>query len=216
VFAALQAWRRALRHLNHRGYVYIWGNVLWIVLTLPLLTAPAAWAGINRLSYAAYRSPAASLDEFWQGFRENLKHSLVLGVVNLVVVIVNVSNLIAYQTAPGMLADVFRLLWVFALFLWFAVQLYMWPLYYAMERPTVTGALRNAAIMILLNPIFTLFLWLGVLIVIGFSVGFPVMWLLLTGGVLASAANSAVNDRLQAAGHVGDMPQPELPASDML
>jgi hypothetical protein len=49
-----------------------------------------------------------------------------------------------------------------------------------------------------LNPIFTIGLWVGLVILIAFSMVFPVAWMLLTVGMLAAIANTAVLDRLRA------------------
>jgi uncharacterized membrane protein YesL len=201
VIEGLRAGWRGLQHLQHRGYQYIWANVLWVALSLPILTAPAAWAGLIRFSYYAHRQPNVSLDEFWQGFRENLKRSVLIGILNVVVVVVNVANLYAYQNVSGAGIAALRVVWLVALFGWFAIQLYVWPLLYAMEQPNLKGAYRNAAVMILLNPLFTLGIWFACAVVALLSVAFPVAWILLTGSALAAIANSAVQDRLRAAGY---------------
>ena len=210
----LRAGWRGLQHLQYRGYQYIWANVLWIVLSLPIVTAPAAWAGLIRFSYYAHRQPTVSFDVFWQGFRENLKRGAVIGILNVVIVVVNVANLYAYQYETGTWATILRLVWLFALFGWFAIQLYVWSLLNAMEKPNLKGAYRNAAVMILLNPLFTLGVWFVCAVVIVFSIAFPVAWLLLTGGALAAVANTAVQNRLHVAGYnknagVMDMPTGE-------
>jgi uncharacterized membrane protein YesL len=196
----LRAGWRGLQHLQYRGYQYIWANVLWMAVSLPIITAPAGWAGLIRFSYYAHRQPSVSIDEFWQGFRENLRRGGVIGILNLVIVIVNVANLVAYQNAPGAGVAALRVAWLFALFGWFAIQLYVWPLLYAMEQPTLRGAYRNAAVMILLNPLFTVGVWIVCAVVVVLSIAFPVAWLLLTGSALAAIANTAVRDRLHAAG----------------
>lgn len=197
----LLAWWRGVRHLEQRGYIYIWGNFWWFLLSLPIVTAPAAWAGLMHLSYVAHRSPAANLDAFWGGFRANLRRGFVLALLNLVVVGVNLVNLWGAQGHSGLFYDALRGLWLLVLALWFTIQLYLWPLFYAMEQPTLVGALRNAAVMILLNPLFTLGLWLGIAVILAFSAVFFVAWVLLTGGALAAVANSAVLDRLNIAGY---------------
>jgi uncharacterized membrane protein YesL len=200
MLSGLQSGWRGLQHLHYRGYQYIWANVLWITLSLPVITAPAAWAGLTRFSYYAHRQPSVSFDEFWQGFRENLIRGALVGILNVVIVLVNVTNLYAYQDETGAGAAILRLVWLLALFIWFAIQLYVWTLLNAMEQPTLKVAYRNAAIMILLNPLFTVGVWLVCAVVIAFSMVFPAAWLLLTGGALAAIANSAVQDRLRAAG----------------
>lgn len=201
MLGGLRAGWRGLLHLQYRGYQYIWANILWIALSLPIITIPAAWAGLTRFSYYAHRQPTASFDEFWQGFRENLKRGLVIGILNVVLVVVNLTNLYVYQYATGAGVMVLRIIWLFALFIWFAIQLYVWTLLNAMEQPNLKGAYRNAAVMILLNPLFTIGVWLVCAVVIAFSMVFPVAWILLTGSTLAAIANTAVQDRLRAAGY---------------
>lgn len=201
MFAGLLACWRGLRHLERRGYIYIWGNLWWFVLSLPIVTAPAAWAGLMRLGYVAHHSPGVNLEAFWDGFRTNLRRGFVLALLNVIVIGVNFVNLWGAQEQSGLVYDMLRAVWLLALALWFTIQLYLWPLFYAMANPTLVGALRNAAVMILLNPLFTLGLWLGVALILAFSMVFFIAWVLLTGGALAAVANSAVLDRLSAAGY---------------
>lgn len=192
-----RVWRRAWRHLNHRGYLYIWGNVLWALLSLPLITAPLAWAALCFLSYQSYRSYSVTLDDFWLTFRTYWRQGLSFGLINLLILLVNGSNLLVYGTA----SEWIRLVWALTLALWLLVQLFMWPFFFHMARPTWWGALRNAGVLLLLNPLFALTVGLGALLVVAFSMAFPVAWVLLTGSALATLANAAVESRLEAAGH---------------
>lgn len=201
MLAGLWAGWHGIRHLEQRGYIYIWGNLLWFALSLPLVTAPAAWAGLMHLSYVAHRRPDVNLDAFWEGFRANFRQSLVLGVLNVIVIGVNVVNIWGTQQQSGLGYDLLRALWLLVLAFWITLQLYVWPLYYAMEQPGLAGALKNAAVMIVLNPLFTLELWLVLALMIAFSTIFFIAWVLLTGGALAAVINSAVLDRLNRAGY---------------
>lgn len=212
--AALRAWRRGFSHLNHRGYLYIWANLWWALLTVPIITAPAAWAGLTRLSYVAFRSPAVTLDDFWQGVRENLGRGAALAVLNIVVVVVNLTNILAYRDTPGLGASLLRGIWILVLVLWFGAQFYLWPLYYSLERPSLAAAFRNAAVMMLRNPVFTLVSWVGIVLVLIVSIALVPAVVLLTGSALAVVANSLVMDRLRAAGYTGDLP-PENADADV-
>ncbi|MDX1992028.1 MAG: hypothetical protein SF029_06550 [bacterium] len=197
---ALKAWWRGLRHIEHLGYLYVWANVFAVVVSLFVVTAPAAWAGLNKMSYRAYRSRLVTVNDFWEGLRENLGRGLVLFVLNVVIIGVNVTNLLSYGDQGGIAFLLLRALWILALLLWFTLQLYLWPIFYAMEDPTLWGAFRNAGIMLLQNPGFTVGVWLGLLPVLIFSTILAPLWLLLTLSIIASIANSAVLDRLRAAG----------------
>lgn len=190
-------------HVYGRMFSYVGVNLLWLVCSLPIVTAPAAWAGLCRFSYHALRHPTADISEYWAGFRATLGRGLVIGVINVVLVITSVSNLIAYPARDNdPLIAVLRIAWIMLPVIWFALQLYVFALLPALERPTLIGAYRNAAIMVILNPFYTLVIWISAGLLIALSVVFPLVLALLTGALLAGIANFAVLDRLQAAGIV--------------
>jgi uncharacterized membrane protein YesL len=197
---ALRTWWRGLRHLNHRGYVYIWANIVWFLLSLPIITAPAAWAGLINLSRKAYTQPTADLRDFWEGFRENLGRGAVMAAASVLFIGINIVNLLAYRDQNTPAALILRGVWLLALVAWAAVQMYFWPLLYELQQPSLPGALRNAAVMALLNPIYTLTLLVGIVLVAVVSAVLVAAWPLLTGGLLASVITCAVFDRLAAAG----------------
>ncbi len=115
MIAGLQVVARGLRHLNQRGYIYIWTNVLWALLTLPLVTAPAAWAGLVKVTYAAQTQPTAEISLFWEGFRQNLRRGLVMFALNVIVIVINVTNLVAYGGQTGLVVDFARTFWILTL-----------------------------------------------------------------------------------------------------
>ncbi|GAB4528232.1 MAG: hypothetical protein OHK0046_46860 [Anaerolineae bacterium] len=197
----LRVYWNTLKHINLRGYVYIWANVMWVLLSLPLITAPAAWAGLMHLSYKAHTTPNASLNDFWEGFRMHLGRGVIVGLLTAIILMINISNLIAYQDAVGWFPVLLRFFWWGTIIIWLSVQFYLWPLLEMMEQPTLFGGLRNALVMILRNPFFTLGLWPGILLVIGLSTVFFPAWLLLTGSVLAVLGTRATLDRLEVAGY---------------
>lgn len=201
---------RGLSHLFAHSYVYIWGNIAWLLLSLLIVTAPAAWAGLTRLGYHMHRHPTAEFDQFWQGFRANLRLTLLLAIIGFILVFINVSNLFVYRFATGWEATALRAFWIAALLIWFAPQLYVFPILHAMEQPSLRGAYRNAFVMMLLNPLFTLGVWAVAALVIAFSVLFPIAWFLITGGALAAIGNTAVQDRLRAAGFEKEQPPTTL------
>jgi uncharacterized membrane protein YesL len=201
---------RGLRHFFGQGWTYIWANVLWIALSLPIVTAPAAWAGMSRFSYHALRQPTTNFAEFWAGFRAHWRGGIVLSLVTLALVLVTLVNLLGFSREGGIVAAVLRILWILIVLGWFGVQLYAGPLLPAMKQPAWKGALRNAGVMFLRHPFFTLGLWLFCAPFIVLSFVLPAAWLLITGGLLAAIGNVAVQDRLRADGiEKAPLPEPE-------
>lgn len=206
MWAGFKAWWRGIIYFNQQGWAYIWANMLCVALSLPIITAPAAWAGLMKMAYHAQHEPSTDLRNVWDGFKEHFGRGLVLALLNLVILGINGWNLFAYRLMEGETAVALRVVWVGVLLLWFTVQLYLWPLFFSMEKPTLLGAMRNALVMIWLNPLFTAGLWLGMGLLIVFSTFFPVAWFLLTPGMLAVISTTAVLDRLRAAGLRQNLP----------
>lgn len=203
--SAFQVIKQALSHFYGRMHVYVPANVLWLLLSLPLITAPAAWAGLCALGYKSVRQPTSEVADFWAGFRAHLRRTLLLGLIGLVLVVTSVSNLIAYRANVGTEFTLLRLVWFGALVLWFAPQLFAFPLLLAMDQPSLKTAYRNTAVMFLINPMYTIAVLIAAGLVILASAALPFAFVLVTGAALAVLGNVAVADRLRAA---GIQPQP--------
>ncbi len=214
MLTAFNLCRRTVSHLNHRGYIYVRANILWFLLTLPIITAPAAWAGLVNLSRQAYLNRTATLDDFWVGFHMNLWRGALMAVLNIVVIGLNLFNLGSYANATDLTTLTLRNVWWLTLVIWIVVQLYMWPLFYELKQPTLRGALRNAFVMALLNPMFTIVLMLVVALLAAVSTFLFPAWVVLTGSALAALSTGAVLDRLIAAGLREQFPQPELESAE--
>jgi len=169
-------------------------------MLLPVITAPAGFAGLVKLSRAAYRGEHADLNIFWCGVRKNLRRGTILGIISLLVVVVNVSNLNTYAE-PTLFSSAIRTIWLGAILVWFALMFYLWPIYYEMNQPSILGALCNAALMIVLNPIFTLIHLAGLVAIVVISMAVPPFSLLLGFAFVAILSTQAVFDRLTAAGY---------------
>lgn len=208
---ALRVWWRAFRHYNHYGYRYIWLNVAWIVFSLPIVTAPAAWAAFVTVSHALYNGQLAGFDEFRAAFKAHLKRGLLMALLNVVVIGVNVVNLASYAATSDPLVNIARAVWIVTLGVWFMAQVYLYPLWLEMQQPTLWGAFRNALVMIALNPLFTLTMLALYLIVFTIGYFFVALWMLIIGGVMVSTATGAVLDRLTRAGVRAPLPDPTSP-----
>ena len=127
---------------------------------------------------------------------------------------INLFNIGSYATATDFPSMVLRSVWWLTLGVWLVVQFYMWPMFYELKQPTLWGALRNAFVMILLNPLFTLVLVVVVAVLVVVSTYLFPSWVVLTGSVLAALSTGAVIDRLVKAGVREPIAQPELESSE--
>lgn len=180
----LRFYWQSTKHLNYRGYIYVWANILWIALTVLIITAPAAWAGLMILTYRSHTRIQVTLDDFWDGFKVHFWRATVNGIVTLLIILINVSNLLTYSPINwfGRLAS---FVWFFTLILWIGVQLYLWTVIEELKKPSLLLAYRNALVMVLRNPLFTVsILWIVALILI-LSFALPPILILLTGSTIS-------------------------------
>lgn len=190
------AWR-GLANFRLAGYAYIWTNLAFVALCLPVITAPAAYSALMRVGHLAHTSPPdADLAAFWETFRANLRRALPWGLANALFAVINFNNLIAYAPFSSPLVLALETVWIVAAVVWLGMLLYTWPIYYEMQQPTVRGAMRNALVMVLQNPLFTLALLIVIALLAAVSTLLVAAWLLLTWGAISAIANAAVLDRL--------------------
>ena len=197
MLAGLRVLGRGLNSVRWNGYAYIWANLAFLALSLPIITLPAAFSALFRIGHDTFTEPSeADLTLFWETFRANLRRATLWGLANLAFAVVNFSNLMAYQDRHDLSIQVLRIVWVATTYLWCGVLLYTWPIFYEMETPSIWLATRNAVVMTLLNPIFTLVVLLGILLLSVISTVLVALWMVLTFGIISAVGNAAVLDRL--------------------
>lgn len=197
MFDGLRATWHGLQNFHQRGYSYIWTNLAFVALSLPVVTLPAAFSALMYVGHLAHTDPGeADLAAFWAAFKANLWRAMGWGLGNALFALINFNNVIAYASINTTLVAVLEAIWIIAALIWVGMLFYTWPIYYEMADPTVLGAMRNALVMVLQNPLFTLAMVLVVIVIALLSTILVASWLLLTFGAFAAIANAAVQNRL--------------------
>ena len=174
-------------------------TMLWILSLVLVLPAPPVTFGLFYYGNRRAHGEVADLHDFWYGIRTYWKAAYRWGLLNLAVILLlagdawiigREGNTSGFQLAQG--------LYITLVAFWLLLQLYAIPFLLEQRQPRVIEALRNAAVMIGRNPVFSLvllcllagLLTLGTLLcLISVAVG---------GCLLACAGNYAVLDRLAA------------------
>jgi uncharacterized membrane protein YesL len=198
MMAGLRAVLRGLNDVRQQGYIYIWANLAFVALSLPVVTLPAAYAALCRVAHQTQTEPRSPepLELFWETFKSLLWTALPWGLAMAGSAFIILSNMFAYADVPGVPVQALRMTWLLGMILWMALLLFTWPIYYEMAEPNVWGAARNAAVMVLRNPLFTAAVIVIVLFLVVVSTLAIVAWLLLSFGAVAAIGSAAVIDRL--------------------
>ena len=142
---------------DHIGLLVL-ANLLWVVLCLPVVTAPAATSGLFHLARQIDRGRDTSLRDFFLGFRMRFLPALRLGVVDLAAGLMLWLNIDFYShlrgaaTIPGMVLAA-AMVWAAAFY--FLMHAHLYPLLAGGES-SLCQLLRKSALLTLDNLAFTI------------------------------------------------------------
>jgi uncharacterized membrane protein YesL len=174
----------------HNFFDILTANVLWALLTIPLITAPPAAAGLYYTTNQLAHDRPVTWRTFFEGFRQYFWVSWRWAVLNLLVVAILFSNLVFYTEQEG---DIF--FWVRAVFIalviiWVLIQSYTFPLLIEQTEPRIFQALRNSMGLFAFNIKYALGVALMILLIAYLSTLYVwPAWLLFTAGLCAYLAN---------------------------
>lgn len=200
---------QACRDLFDELFGMIAANILWVLISMPLLSVAFALfisdnpiiAGIVALLGVLTLAPAStgltliaqrvtegrtfSWRMFFDGFRELRVISWQvygLWMLGLILILVNFGFYGQIDSAIGAFLTV---LFLYILLIWFSLLIYLGPLTVLQEDRRVRTVWRNAAILALGRPIYTLLTTLLMAIIGGLSTLIPLLLLLLTPAFFA-------------------------------
>ncbi len=185
---AFQVTARAISLWWREFVLFLFFNVMWLVLQIPIVTGPPATAAMYVVARRAADHELIDPLHGWLALRAMFAPAWKWGVVNLLIVIPTVANFYLYQNASGIGWTVLRLVWGMLAVLWFAMNLFYWPFWLAQSDQRVVNTFRNSAVLVLKAPLFALTLAvICALIIAGsFLIALPVAamlmaWLALIG-----------------------------------
>jgi uncharacterized membrane protein YesL len=154
---------------RHLGMLVV-ANILWLLLSLPIVTWPAATAGlfylVRRLVQEELDAPArdARLGDFWDGFRQYWLRSSALSVIDLIGLGVIAVALVFYGESTNE-----PLRWLVAPIgliglAWITAQLYVYPLLLERAGSRPWEIMREALLMAIGYPLSSLSLLVTVFV----------------------------------------------------
>jgi uncharacterized membrane protein YesL len=134
-------------------YKYITLNLLFLVFCIPIVTIPAAMAGLFAVSRKiVYEDEPAIFSVFWMGFRQNLKQSSIVGLAILVLLVLFTIDFRVVHMAFG---GVFMIAWDVLMLIAIATFIHVYPLMVHMNL-TTRQLVLNALKLTMVKPLLTL------------------------------------------------------------
>lgn len=166
------AFRRFFWHAYDHLGVLILANLLWLVLCLGVITAPAATAALFHLATRIAGGATVTLADFWLGFRRDFAPALRLGIFTAAAAVLVWFNVGFYSRLRGGLA--FPGATLAAVLIWAAAFLllmhaHLHPLL-ARGDMSLRSILKKSALLTLDRPAFTVGVTLQALVLFALCV----------------------------------------------
>jgi len=164
-----------------RAGTFILANLLWVLLSLPIITIPLAMVGLFATLAPWGRGESSEVfREFFSGVREHWRQAMFIGVIDLLLgglIAVNFSifQLMNMSQPVALLSQSIN---VFVGFVLVAVNLYIWPMLVTFDLP-LRDLLSTALRLVFAHPFASVGMLLVVLAILLGSTLLPAMFLLL-------------------------------------
>jgi len=171
-------------------------SVAWWVGTLLIVTAPMTTAGIQNVANRIANYKRADFDFFWEGARAHVGHGLLLFLLLLFVPPLMIFSVTFYFDRTGWLV-VLGVLMAWVLLVGLMAGQYCYPLFWQQSDPGLKLVIRNALVLAVRHPLYSLLMLVFQLLLVVLSVGLVVPLVLLLPGLLALSQNYAMVGLLQ-------------------
>jgi uncharacterized membrane protein YesL len=167
----------------------LFGTGLWIPAVVALLVAGVplglASAGLAAVSYRISDGLATSTRDFFAGMRRYAAPAMRVMVAWCAVLAVILVDIAFYSAMASLVGSVMTVFWLYLLVLWFGVLIYLFPLLMIQEHPRLRTLARNALILTLGRPIFTLITLVLMAIIVAITLIVPLLPLFFTFALLS-------------------------------
>jgi uncharacterized membrane protein YesL len=195
----------SLKDFYDELFLFMAINLLCVLLAIPLVTLAPALAGVyyvsNHLAHGRYRT---EWRDFFVGFRRYFAKSWQVLLADLFLLLLIVSNISFYVGMSNQILRLVSILWLYLLAFWLGLQVYLFPLLMEQEDKRLLLIFRNAMLLTLKHPLFTIAFLLVILPLLGISVAFTVPVVLLIISLIAFLSNRALLTL------IGEYPQREV------
>lgn len=127
-------------------------NLLWILLSLPILSLPAATAGAYYFAFQLAQRRTADVSTFFEGIKLHAWAGYRFFLLNLIAILTLLVNISFYGRFQQQWATWLQGVMLGLLVVWLALNIFTFPLYLAQAEKKLRVALRNSMVFYLRQP----------------------------------------------------------------
>ncbi len=174
-----------LKEAYYAAFDLIVANLLWVVFTVLVVTAPPAFAGLYYVAHQLTHEELISPRTFFEGFRAYFWLSWRWFLVFIGFLVLLIINLLFYRNINTAWAPWLQGFFLGLIILWLLVNLYSFPILLEQDEKSIRTALKNSVVIFMHTPGTTLSLVVLLLLLAIISTLLQVPWLLFTPSLAA-------------------------------
>lgn len=186
---AFPAMWRTLKVLYDELFLWVWLSVLWWAGTLLILPAAPVAAGLHAAANRAANYKRVDSGFFWDAAKGQIGRSWLMVGTSLILHIAILMNIAFYANSGATWSRFITILWLWVIVLVMMGGQYFLPLFWQQEDPSLRLVIRNAFILALQHPLYTLLMLIFQITLIVVSVATVLPIFLLMPASVAVAAN---------------------------
>jgi len=171
-------------------------NMLWFLLLIPLVTAPAATVMFYTISQKIVQDEMWDLQDVWAAFRDNLWTSWRWALPNILIGAALLVNFYAYRGFDGPGWGALRIFWGIVVLAWLMTNLFYWPFWLSQEDKSLRTTYANCLRFFILHGGTAVALIVVLLIVFALSIRFVLPLVLGVTGWAVLLGSLAVDEAL--------------------
>ena len=183
----------SLRDFYDELFLFVAINLLCVLLSIPLVTLAPALAGVhyvaNHLAHGRY---TVTWRDFFVGFRQYFAKSWQVLLADLVLLVGIIANIEFYAGMTNEILRSISIVWLYLIAYWLALQIYLFPLLIEQKDKRLLLIFRNAIVLTIKHPLFTIILLVVILLLLLISVALALPVVLLSISLVAFLSNRAV------------------------
>ena len=188
---------RTVKAAYEELFLCVFMSIAWWIGTVLVLPAAPVTVAMHRVCNRIANYQRVNHDFYWEGIRQYFGRGWLTYLLHLLLPLLIVFQIWFYFNSTAAWLRVIGIAWVWVLMLLLMVMQYLMPLFWQQDEPSIKLVLRNAFLLALRNPLYTIIILLFQVAFLALSIVLFLPLLLLTPAVLALTVNFALIGLLQ-------------------
>ncbi len=197
---------RVLKAAYEDLFLCVFMSIAWWIGLLPVVTIAPVTMGAHHVANRIANYKRVDNSFFWEGLRQYIGRGWLLMLICVGAPAAISFNIWFYANSQGYLR-IIGVAWMWMLLLAFMIGQYIFPLFWQQDEPSIKLVLRNATILALRHPLYSLLMLLFQLVLLALCAVLTLPLVLLWPALMVLASNFALTGLLQEMGLAPEPPE---------